>query len=66
MYTHILKMIDCLYVYLGSEARCVKYIRAVLPNLFSTTAHLLGITHQTAHCILWHLFCKMHIYIWCI
>jgi len=24
---------------------------AVLPNLFSITAHFLGAAHQTAHCI---------------
>jgi len=29
----------------------MKIHTAVLPNLFSTTAHLLGTTHQTAHCI---------------
>jgi len=25
--------------------------RTVLPNLFSTTAHFLGTSYQTAHCI---------------
>jgi len=31
----------------------VSYLSAVglLPNLFSTAAHFLGTTHQTAHCI---------------
>ena len=32
--------------------RAGKYIHnTVLPNLFSTAAHLFGTAHQTAHCI---------------
>jgi len=37
-------------------------LKRVLPNLFSTTAHLPGTTHQTAHWISGtHFVYKMHI-----
>ena len=34
-----------------SDAANGSHIKAVLPNLFSTTAHFLVTAHQTAHCI---------------
>src|SRR6218665_3141958 len=37
------------------SGQCLSVSKAVLPNLFSTTAHLLEATHQTAHLHLWHL-----------